>query len=64
VEQALAHPSTTVVARVANAGFHVESSTERGRDARTGHFISVAEAHRRPTTTTVERVPNPGNGIG
>jgi len=39
-----------------------ESSSERGRDARTGHFIPVEEAKRRPATTTVERVPNPGKG--
>ncbi|MBX3226360.1 MAG: hypothetical protein KIT84_44585 [Labilithrix sp.] len=30
-----------------------------GRDARTGHFIPVKEAERRPNTTTVERIPNP-----
>ncbi len=30
-----------------------------GRDAKTGHFIPVEEARRRPTTTEVERVPLP-----
>lgn len=29
-----------------------------GRDARTGEFIPVKEAERRPSTTTVERIPN------
>ncbi len=33
-----------------------------GRDAKTGEFIPVKEAERRPNTTTVERVPNPGHG--
>lgn len=30
-----------------------------GRDAKTGLFIPVAEAKRRPATTVVERVPLP-----
>lgn len=34
----------------------------RGRDARTGIFIPVEQARRRPETTTVERVPLPGKG--
>ena len=33
-----------------------------GRDSKTGQFIPVEEAERRPETTTVERVPNPGYG--
>lgn len=33
-----------------------------GRDAKTGEFITVDEARRRPNTTTVERVPKPGRG--
>lgn len=33
-----------------------------GRDAKTGTFIPVKEAQSRPTTTTVERMPKPGNG--
>ncbi len=33
-----------------------------GRDSRTGEFITVKEAERRPNTTTVERIPKPGNG--
>jgi len=28
-----------------------------GRDARTGQFIPVKEARRRPATTVVERIP-------
>jgi len=28
-----------------------------GRDARTGQFIPVREAERRPATTVVERIP-------
>ena len=34
----------------------------RGRDAKTGEFIPVKEARRRPGTTVVERVPLPGKG--
>jgi hypothetical protein len=34
----------------------------KGRDAKTGHFIPVAEARARPNTTVVERVPLPGKG--
>jgi hypothetical protein len=33
-----------------------------GRDSKSGLFISVKEAERRPNTTTVERVPKPGFG--
>ncbi len=33
-----------------------------GRDSKNGQFIPVREAERRPNTTTVERVPKPGNG--
>lgn len=33
-----------------------------GRDAKTGEFISVKEARRRPNTTTVEQIPKPGFG--
>jgi hypothetical protein len=33
-----------------------------GRDSKTGKFIPVKEAERRPNTTTVERVPKPGRG--
>lgn len=35
-------------------------ATLKGRDARTGQFIPVEEARRRPSTTVVERVPLPG----
>lgn len=33
-----------------------------GRDSKTGTFITIKEADRRPNTTTVERVPKPGRG--
>ncbi|MER8897262.1 MULTISPECIES: hypothetical protein [unclassified Mesorhizobium] len=33
-----------------------------GRSSKSGQFISVKEAERRPNTTTVERVPKPGYG--
>ena len=34
---------------------------EVGRDARTGEFIPVAEAERRPNTTVVETIERPRN---
>jgi len=37
-------------------------TTPRGRDSGTGQFIPVKDAIRRPSTTTVERVPKPGYG--
>lgn len=33
-----------------------------GRDAGTGRFKTVEEAKRHPSTSIVERVPNPGYG--
>lgn len=33
-----------------------------GRDAKTGRLMSVADAKRRPASTTVERMPKPGRG--
>ncbi len=33
-----------------------------GRDSKSGQFIPVSEAVRRPSTTTVERIPKPGRG--
>lgn len=33
-------------------------ATKIGRDARTGQFITVNEARRRPSTTTVETLPS------
>lgn len=33
-----------------------------GRDSGDGRFITVKEAKRRPTTTTVERIPKAGYG--
>lgn len=38
------------------------TSSLRGRDAKTGHFIPVDEARKRPNTTVVEKVPLPGKG--
>lgn len=32
---------------------------KRGRDAKTGEFISVSEARRRPGTTVVETIKPP-----
>lgn len=37
-------------------------TTPRGRDSKSGQFIPVKEAIKRPSTTTVERVPKPGHG--
>ena len=34
---------------------------EVGRDARTGYFIPVSEAERRPNTTVVEKIERPSN---
>jgi len=33
-----------------------------GRDAKTGQFVPVKEAERRPATTVVERIPKAGHG--
>jgi hypothetical protein len=33
-----------------------KGTTKIGRDARTGQFIPVKEAERRPSTTTVETI--------
>lgn len=33
-----------------------------GRDAKSGRFIPIATAKRRPNTTTVERIPMAGRG--
>ncbi len=35
---------------------------EAGRDAKTGQFIPISVAERRPRTTVIERVPKPGYG--
>lgn len=37
-------------------------TTLKGRDAKTGEFITVKEARQHPKTTVVERVPKPGYG--
>lgn len=34
-------------------------SRKIGRDAKTGEFIPVSEAKKRPSTTTVETIPPP-----
>ena len=33
-----------------------------GRDARSGQFIPIEEARRKPDTSVVERIPLPGHG--
>jgi hypothetical protein len=38
-------------------------TVRRGRDSKTGQFIPISEAKRRPSTTEIERVPIPGKGI-
>jgi hypothetical protein len=35
------------------------TTTKIGRDARTGEFIPVKEANRRPSTTVVETIKRP-----
>ncbi len=35
-------------------------TTKIGRDARTGQFVPVKEAQRRPSTTTVETIKKSG----
>jgi hypothetical protein len=41
-----------------------DAGTRIGRDARTGEFIPVREAIRRPATTTIETVRPGGGGAG
>ena len=31
-------------------------TVSKGRDAKTGKFISIKEAHKRPSTTVIEKV--------
>lgn len=38
-------------------------TTLKGRDSKTGQFIPIKEAKRRPSTTEIERIPIPGKGI-
>jgi hypothetical protein len=33
-----------------------------GRDSKTGQFIPVREANRRPNSVTIERIPKSGKG--
>ena len=33
-----------------------------GRSAKTGRFMSVADAKKQPSKTVVERMPKPGHG--
>ena len=37
-----------------------EKGTQIGRDAKSGEFITVKEAQRRPTTTVVETIKKKG----
>ena len=34
----------------------MSKTVQKGHDARTGRFISIEEANRRPSTTVVEKV--------
>lgn len=34
----------------------MSKTVQKGRDAKTGRFISIEEANRRPNTTVVEKV--------
>ena len=36
-----------------------KKTNKRGRDAKTGQFIPIDEAKRRPNTTVVETIPPP-----
>lgn len=38
------------------------ATSKIGRDARTGKYIPVSEANRRPSTTVVETRPKPSGG--
>ncbi len=40
-----------------------KNSHLEGRDAKTGRFIPVKDAQKRPSKSVVERVPNPGKGV-
>ena len=48
--------------RSSNTGRFISRAFRLGRDSKTGEFIPVKEAQRRPNTTTVERIPKSGNG--
>jgi hypothetical protein len=50
------------VAAERSAAMSERKTFDIGRNSRNGQFIPVREAERRPTTTTVERVPKPGHG--
>ena len=55
-----------VAAAIANREIPMATNERKtfdiGRSSKTGQFIPVKEAERRPNTTTVERVPKPGYG--
>ena len=36
-----------------------KSTNKRGRDAKTGQFITIKEAKLRPSTTVIETIPKP-----
>jgi hypothetical protein len=46
------------------AGKSKNIQVEVGRDAKTGEFVSVKEAERRPNTTVVETIKRPRNTRG
>jgi hypothetical protein len=48
--------------RNSNTGRFISREFHLGRDSKTGEFIPVKEAQRRPNTTTVERIPKAGKG--
>lgn len=35
------------------------ASNKRGRDSKTGRFIPIKVAQKRPNTTTIETIPSP-----
>lgn len=50
-------PWASLHSRLKGAGKKLMSKTvQKGRDAKTGRYISIEEANRRPSTTVVEKV--------
>jgi hypothetical protein len=39
-----------------------KNAHREGRSAKTGRFMPVKEAQKKPNTSVVENVPNPGHG--
>lgn len=55
-------PSSTSFDDVADVAMAIKEqrmANKRGRDSKTGEFIPIKEANRRPNTTTVETIPPP-----